>query len=482
MKKTLLFIFLFSVAFTLQSQIINEHQEPGMHVFVNQSGLPEWIFVDSDGNSHINIPSPKHNSSKDIFQFKEKLDSTRVVALNSNGNNSLTKHFYNFMGKIFQQVHYTESTSASPIDAETNYYYDAAGNLDSIVNYAYQPYPTWYSRKVYRYFYSGLQPDSMVTTSVNTSSPGTTTGHAYSWQYTSTGDISEYIRHSLKQSSYWEPAEKIKYTYNTQNILIADTSFYYNSGNWAVSKLTTYTYNANGQVTEILYRLPDVTSGFVPDDRDQYYYNSSSKLAQIIHQYYDFDFDLGYMAWINLVSELFNYDNSGNLTENIYQYWILHGQYMWDPYCRYTISYNPTLVSETWLPPKYGNQESKWFVVCQPDNAIMSERYQSPWDDREQWSYFYSTRISVQEITNDDVVSVFPNPATENLFIRLKNPDTKIRKIEVIASGGNIIISEEIHVKEEIVTTDISKLGLGFYILRITFSSGQTGNYRLLKQ
>ena len=481
MKKTILFIFLYSATSILQSQIIKEHQEPGMHVFVKQIGLLEWIFIDSDGNSYIDIPSLKYTSAKDIFQFKEKLDSTRVVALNSNGNNSLTKHFYNFSGKIFQQVHYTASTSSSSIDAETNYYYDAAGNLDSIVNYAYQPYPTWHLRKVYRYFYSGLQPDSMVETTVSTSSPGTTTGHAYSWQYTSTGDLSEYRRYSFKQSSYWEPAEKIKYTYNLQNILIADTSFSYTNGNWNVSKLITYTYNANGQVTEKLYRLPDVTSGFVLSERYQYYYNSSSHLTQILYQYYDFDFNLGYMTWINQVSELFEYDNTGNLTEDTYQYWILHGQYMWDPYCRFTITYNPTLVSETWLPPKYGNQESKWFVVCQPDNAIMSERYQSPWDDREQWSYFYSTRISVQEITNDDLVSVFPNPANENLFIRLKNPEASIKKLEVIASGGNIITSEEIHEIEGVISTDISMLSPGLYILRIAFTGGQTSSYRFIK-
>lgn len=88
--------------------------------------------------------------------------------------------------------------------------------------------------------------------------------------------------------------------------------------------------------------------------------------------------------------------------------------------------------------------------------------------------YLLHTQIS--EVGRPDrVVSIFPNPSSNKLTIRLLRPDKKIKSIQVIDFHGRIVNSFH---QEEI---DISDLTNGIYFLRINFENNEKIIERIIK-
>lgn len=92
-------------------------------------------------------------------------------------------------------------------------------------------------------------------------------------------------------------------------------------------------------------------------------------------------------------------------------------------------------------------------------------------------------------VTNDSVIdgissnlkeeiSIYPNPATENITIKTKEA---IDYIEIVDLAGSVVLSQ----KSDLKTTsqiDLNELNKGIYLIKVTFSNQKVSNNKLIKQ
>ena len=78
------------------------------------------------------------------------------------------------------------------------------------------------------------------------------------------------------------------------------------------------------------------------------------------------------------------------------------------------------------------------------------------------------TELDVPEL-EEAVVNVYPNPATNNLFIQTENDMTQIR---VLNATGQVIMTKQVNAKE--FTLNVNGMDAGIYILQTTFENRQS--------
>ena len=89
-----------------------------------------------------------------------------------------------------------------------------------------------------------------------------------------------------------------------------------------------------------------------------------------------------------------------------------------------------------------------------------------------------SAEVSVQPAKNNcdkkgfenkgfDDIAIFPNPAKENLFIRLKGVKGKRVSIQVLDRLGKVHLAHSIKLTDTTIKVDVNSLSNGFYVVRI---------------
>lgn len=78
-------------------------------------------------------------------------------------------------------------------------------------------------------------------------------------------------------------------------------------------------------------------------------------------------------------------------------------------------------------------------------------------------------------LTNN--LSVYPNPVSDNLFVK---SDSQIETIQIISITGSIVIEKQVF-SEQIVNIPVNSLSKGTYITRIKLNGGKTIHYKLIK-
>lgn len=81
--------------------------------------------------------------------------------------------------------------------------------------------------------------------------------------------------------------------------------------------------------------------------------------------------------------------------------------------------------------------------------------------------------------TNDERTRLYPNPASEVLFIDPRLPEQSVTRVEVLSLNGRILISGEITNNNRSI--NVSELSPGIYICRI-FTRNMVSSSKFIKQ
>lgn len=79
--------------------------------------------------------------------------------------------------------------------------------------------------------------------------------------------------------------------------------------------------------------------------------------------------------------------------------------------------------------------------------------------------------MGVIEREAEIMVSIYPNPAKENIMIDYSGA-VEIRRVELVNSLGQVMLEKEIHFATGSAALDISSLKSGSYVLKIITDHG----------
>lgn len=96
---------------------------------------------------------------------------------------------------------------------------------------------------------------------------------------------------------------------------------------------------------------------------------------------------------------------------------------------------------------------------------------------------FLFTGVETFSETETDI-SYYPNPCTDQLYIRFNNPDESSLKAELFDVTGRRLIAKDFAVSSRIpatLTFDMSPVATGTYYIRLSSESRQLSNFKVIK-
>jgi hypothetical protein len=244
------------------------------------------------------------------------------------------------------------------------------------------------------------------------------------YSYNSNGDIE--VKYELfwdAGNAAWDTSVRTDFKYNSQNNLVADSTYSYMSGTW-LSK-TEYTVDGNGNATQV--DNYEWNAGWEPSQRELHTFNTDDNMIRSISQVFDGT------IFVNSRLDSFAY-NSGATIYHLYEGRI------WDT------------VDAEWV------YESREIRVVNSSNRVAVQTYKTfdtltlSWDDNItiNWTYtmfnnpqkgvitfdmlgvdvaevnlYYETYydLAVKNVTNSNGnLTAYPNPATDKLLLSLQTP------------------------------------------------------------
>jgi hypothetical protein len=98
--------------------------------------------------------------------------------------------------------------------------------------------------------------------------------------------------------------------------------------------------------------------------------------------------------------------------------------------------------------------------------------------------FSYSNTIKISFGTDDmfEIVSVYPNPFTDNIVIKTNNNQAQNVKIILMDINGKQFVSNDFVVQNGMIEVSaLSELAAGLYVMQVT-NNNQTATYKLIKQ
>jgi len=99
---------------------------------------------------------------------------------------------------------------------------------------------------------------------------------------------------------------------------------------------------------------------------------------------------------------------------------------------------------------------SSWMDGC--PGGSPGKRFTSPCD------------MGIKETYNINGVSVYPNPASDKLFVECANLNRGNYRVQILQMMGTVVMEQQI--QDEITSIDVSSLAKGVYILRVSSGKG----------
>lgn len=316
-------------------------------------------------------------------------------------------------------------------------------------------------------------------------------------------------------NSDWEPQYRDVYTYSGTNKILTETSQNYNdlSLQFETDYIGTYTYNANDNLTEVLYEEM-VNSTLTNEYKINYSYTGNNVTSAL-------DQEWNGTQWVLLDRYTATYDGNGNITqlideEYINGNWELYGKdvYSYDANNRiiqteYQIWNGSAWVSDgliTYTIDANGNRlsltetydGSSYITTYTYDMTALMSNFANPFRDKTGTDYiaeeypFYNKILEVNEngylttynynqaLSIDEVpmlsrttINLYPNPSS--IFLNVDS-NVAIETIDVYDLTGKKILQSD---KNKI---DISPLTDGVYAVKITNTNGTSVSKRFIKR
>lgn len=294
----------------------------------------------------------------------------------------------------------------------------------------------------------------------------------FSYEYDEKGLLASYTYLIWnKSSNEWDDHQKWVYSYNNDNTLLEEISLY-NSSNWKNISKKVPTY-VDGKITEELYYAWD------PLNKDW-----EDVSIKCIYSYDANGFKTGYMQQYKKASEetwnepnlkvTYTRNSAGNITEELSQLWDSETK-TWVNNDQYVFEYDAekdqmNSFFSKWKDNKW-NTESKQKCFYDKDGDLTRVEYYNSLEDSSLdayciYTYIPSTSSGETGLTGIDaeVISVYPNPATTD--INIKVPANFVNKqADIYDTAGQLVKS--IDLDTEITRVTISNLSGGIYFVKI---------------
>ncbi|MDB5281822.1 MAG: hypothetical protein JWO06_897 [Bacteroidota bacterium] len=267
----------------------------------------------------------------------------------------------------------------------------------------------------------------------------TDTSFGFFYTYDAFGNLAQLLRETVDTTLHLVPDYQYIYTYDSAQ-LQSNTRQTYTNGSWMFYSELVYYYNGLGQLSEMRTLSSDGSGGSVPAYNSLYNYNSSGLLDTMWNQNY------------NPITV--NFDNSGR---QVYQY----------------NSQNLDTADEFSIPDSVGNWHLQFKNQFQYDTAgNMTYRLFSMENDisvtpYSEYFYWYENYQLISGIKPTEPLSlnVYPNPAHGSFNLDFN--EGAFQSLKLLNYAGQNIMEQEITPLTTKMTISSSHLNAGVYLLQM---------------
>jgi|GEM_PF-6325959 hypothetical protein len=271
----------------------------------------------------------------------------------------------------------------------------------------------------------------------------------------------------------WQPYIRGRY-FVTGNKTDSTLLEVYQSGNWVPNYKDIYTTDGLGRVTGTLtLEWNTGAQAYQNDRRETNTYSGSNLTSTLIETHTGGN-------WQNLTVTNNIYDANGDMTKSTKQDWApFSSTWLNNENTDYTYdaSHNElTEIIQDWDGTAWVNQ-TKTTSTYNSGNFLVSETTQT-WNttsnqfeyvdnqDVQRWVY-YGTYTSVKDLYQQTAIGLYPNPATNNLYIQLESKDSKPLALTIYDMTGKVVKHwYEAASAQRDKHIDISTLPAGNYIIK----------------
>ena len=472
-KITLVSVMLLIAAFTFGQKPAETHHRKfsdfTVKKQVNIADSPQEKMEHKGIRTHKSTPPVSSQTSSRVV--KQKLDSLIYYEWDFNTSmwvgSGREEFSYNYNGNLTEQVDLYWNGSSWQYYDKTEYTYNANGLLSKEID------SQW----------SGSQWEE---------------SNKYEYTYDASGKISE------EKYFYWDGIQwiedgKIEYTYDLNGNLIEEMQRYWDGTQWMSSQKREYTWDASGNVTEEINYYWSAMQ-WSPSYKYEYAYNGNGKKIQEIESYWvmtqwelGYKSEFGYNANGKLTQEIFSFwdgmswelseklertiDANGNVPTEVFYIWDgtqWEEDYKQDLTYNNTYSFNDLVLPFTILEEAedYFNHMATQFVESEIDSTTGN------WIASFKGTLHYSS-VNVNSVFDVETaeISVYPNPVSDQLQIRISNWNG-VASFQLLDVQGRLLLSKNVTNQDQI---DLSQFSNGLYVYKLIFD-GHTSTGKLIKE
>lgn len=311
------------------------------------------------------------------------------------------------------------------------------------------------------------------------------------------GNLDNSIR-QIWSNEKWVNSSQNLNTYNLNGSLLTSLVQYWTDYNWVNSELYTCTYNADEKMllklmqyydneTWINFMLNVNTFDFKGNylthcellwDKGAWinyilvsrtFDESGNMLSELSQEWYD--------TWDNVNNSVYTYDENGNCTSTT---WFIWNNNVWENTARVEYEYAEGIIRGT----GYNWDGSGWVN----GDAMLELKFNSG-DSKQALCEWWGSMVEVYYTAlytglpgtedNSAQVSVYPNPAKDNLFIRFNDFEDRQARIDIYDLAGKLLESD---VYETNPNGPEFRLGINNYTPGLYFIVIKSGNFELTKK
>ena len=281
------------------------------------------------------------------------------------------------------------------------------------------------------------------------------------YTYNSQGLVIKETQYELDNGE-WEEDEQIIYEYDANGNLMVVTNYDYDILDWVYDEQTKYTYQ-NGKLTnELVYDW--IIDEWVEDHSTDYLYNAQGDLVETIEL--DFDID-----WIKDTRTEYTYDDNHNcLSQIVYDYDDDFGD--WEIEGTLNLTYDLTVPSNV-----IAGIENFYNSLPSVNNKILTIE-ETQYNDgiptvTIPYTLYYSEATGIGE-HNGSQIAIWPNPASETLSLNAEG----VQQVEIFTIDGRQVL----HLENGFETINVSALAKGCYLLKATLNDGSKAVQKFVKE
>ena len=276
----------------------------------------------------------------------------------------------------------------------------------------------------------------------------------------------------------WDTSGKLVFTYNSQDQIMSDTTYDYNSGILSVRNASAYVYDPGGYLVSKLVKQ-DFGSGLNDFVKSSFSYYPDHAIKEMISEV---NFGSGLQPQFR--------DSIGHAPGNLFiaheTGWIYHPLNMeWQPFYMVTRSANAQGLPDTTRFYDWEMSSRAWLLndlvvtifnpEANPEKVLYYHSKSAGLEIYYQYKFYYEQYnvLSFDNLTEqDNNIHVYPNPTSDIMNIQFTGQNNKIGNIQLVNSVGQTVLVKQNCKLFETEQLSLSGLVSGLYYLVVVASDG----------